>query len=203
MFIQIFQGHTANAGELKDCLDQWVYDLAPGAQGWLGTTAGVTSGGAFIALARFESPQAARRNSDRPEQHQWWMETSKLFSGEVTFHNCEEVDEFARGGSDEAGFVQVIQGKVRDVQRMRELGRRIQAEGMNDLRPDVIGGTVALHGDGGYTMAVYFTSEQAARKGERTEPPANLRALMEEERSLHVGEPAYLDLPMPWLYSRR
>src|SRR6266498_1218812 len=119
MFIQTIQGHTGTASELKDGLDRWVRDLAPGAQGWLGTTAGVAPDGTFIALARFESSDAARRNSDRPEQHQWWMETSKLFSGEVIFHNCEETDQIRVGGSDDAGFVQVIQGRVRDVERMR------------------------------------------------------------------------------------
>jgi hypothetical protein len=203
MFVQTIQGHIADASELKDSLDQWMRDLAPGAHGWLGTTAGVTADGTCVALVRFESPQEARRNSDRPEQHQWWMETSKLFSGEVVFHNCEEIDQFGRGGSDEAGFVQVIQGRVRDVQRMREIGRRMEAEGMNDYRPDVIGGTVALHGDGGYTMALYFTSEQAAREGERKEPPAHLRDIMEEQQSLHEGPPDFLDLADPWLYTHR
>jgi len=201
MFIQTIQGHTSNAGELKDCLDQWMHDLEPGAPGWLGTTAGITSDGTFVALARFESQQAARHNSERPEQHQWWMETSKLFSGEVAFHDCQDVDQFGRGGSDDAGFVQVIEAKVRDVARMRELGRRMEAEGMADLRPDVIGGLVALHGDGGYTMAIYFTSEKAAREGERREPPAHLRDIMTEQQSLHEGPPTFMDLSEPWFYS--
>ena len=203
MFVQTIQGHIADAGEMKDSIDQWMRDLAPGARGWLGSTAGVASDGTFITVVRFESPEAARRNSDRPEQHQWWMETSKLFSGEVNFHNCEEVDQFGLGGSDDAGFVQVIQGRVRDVERMRELGRRMETAGMNEFRPEVIGGTVALHGDGGYTMAVYFTSEQAARQGERKEPPAELQALFEEEQQLHEGQPTYLDLSDPWLHSPR
>lgn len=202
MFIQTIQGQVARkASTLKDSLDQWTRDLAPGAQGWLGSTSGVTSNGEAIIIARFETPEAARRNSERPEQHQWWMDTAKQFSGEVTFHDCEQVDMFGQGGSDEAGFVQVIQGKVRDVERMRELSRRMEAAGMADYRPDVIGGTVAWHGDGGYTMAIYFASQQQARQAERKEPPPEIKGIFEEEQSLHIGQPQYLDLTDPWLHS--
>ncbi len=85
MFVQVIQGPAPDADELHAALDRWARDLAPGAGGWLGTTAGVTDEGAFIALARFESAEAARRNSGRPEQDRWWAETSTLFAGEATF----------------------------------------------------------------------------------------------------------------------
>ncbi|MGE5763508.1 MAG: hypothetical protein ACM3ZF_06425, partial [Mycobacterium leprae] len=65
---------------MRAAFERWVEELAPGAAGWLGSTAGVTDDGRFIGLARFESEQAARRNSDRPEQGRWWAETSKLFT---------------------------------------------------------------------------------------------------------------------------
>jgi hypothetical protein len=202
MFIQVIKGHVSDAEEIRAALDRWVEQEAPGAVGWLGSTAGVTDDGTFIALVRFESDDAARRNSDRPEQHQWWMETAKLFSGDVTFHDCREVLQFGRGGSDDAGFVQVIQGRVRDVERMRELNEQSDSV-WGDFRPDVIGGIVAMHGDGGYTNAVYFTSEEAAREGERQEPPAELKALIDEEMALHEGELTFLDLREPWLRSPR
>ena len=202
MFIQTIQGQVARkASVLQDGLDQWVRDLSPGAEGWLGSTSGVTSNGEFISLMRFETPEAARRNSQRPEQHQWWMDTAKQFSGEVIFHDCERVDLFAEGGSDEAGFVQVIQGKVRDVERMRELDRQMETAGMGEYRPDVLGGTVAWHGDGGYTMAIYFASEREARQAERKEPTPAIKGIFEEQQSLHVGQVRYLDLSDPWLHS--
>ncbi|MBO3749659.1 hypothetical protein J5X84_26570 [Streptosporangiaceae bacterium NEAU-GS5] len=203
MFIQVIKGRTAKAHELRNCFDQWATDLAPAAKGWLGTTAGVTPDGMFMALIRFDSQKSARANNERPEQHQWWMATSKNFNGDVTFHDCAEVDQFGQGGSDDAGYVQVIEGRVRDAKRMRELGRMMEAGGMNDARPDVIGGTMAMHGDGGYTMAVYFTSEQEAMAAQDTQPPANLRAIIEEERGLHMAEPSYYDLTQPWMYWRR
>jgi hypothetical protein len=56
--------------------------------------------------------------------------------------------------------------------------------------------------DGGaYTMALYFTSEEAAREGERKEPPPELKARMEKMGQLSVGEPEFFDLKHPWLYS--
>jgi hypothetical protein len=51
----------------------------------------VTDDGRFVGLARFESEEAARRNSGRPEQGRWWMETSKLFTGEVAFRDSSDV----------------------------------------------------------------------------------------------------------------
>jgi hypothetical protein len=52
-------------------------------------------------------------------------------------------------------------------------------------------------------MAMYFTSEEAAREGERKEPPPQLKAQMEEMGKLSIGEPEFLDLRQPWLYSPR
>src|SRR4051812_43049541 len=171
MFVQVIQGSVADADELRASLDRWNRDLGPGAVGWLGATSGVTADGRAIAMVRFESADAARANSERPEQHQWWMETSKLFAGDVTFHDSRQVYEFGAGGSDDAGFVQVIQGRVTDPDRALELMRQTE-EPMRELRPDVIGGVIAVHGDDGFTQAVYFTSQEAAREGGgETAPP--------------------------------
>jgi hypothetical protein len=59
------------------------------------------------------------------------------------------------------------------------------------------------HEGGAYTMAVYFTSEAAAREGERKEPPPELQVQMEEMATLSVGEPEFFDFKQPWLYSPR
>ncbi|WP_113703780.1 hypothetical protein [Nonomuraea lactucae] len=201
MFIQVIQGQVSDRGESKEALDRWARELAPGSYGWLGTTAGVTEDGTFVAVARFESREAARRNSDRPEQTQWWMETAKLFAGEVAFHDSDQVHQYLRGGSDSARFVQVIQGRIRDAGRMRDLIRRTEQE-LGAFRPDLIGGLAAVHDDGGYTETVYFSSEEEAREGEGRELPPGLREAFEELVGLFEGEPRYLDLRDPWLYSR-
>jgi hypothetical protein len=200
MFVQVIKGQVSDGAEVQAAMNRWLEETAPGAIGWLGTTAGVTDDGTFVALARFESEDAARHNSERPEQDRWWRETAALFTDEPTFHDCSEVVQMGPGGSDGAGFVQVIEGRVRDVERWREMNERWESMG-NDFRPDVIGGVLAVHGDGGYTNAVYFTSEAEAREGERKEPPPEMKAMMDEEMALQEGELTFYDLREPWLAS--
>ena len=200
MFVQVIRGQVSDPEQVHAALDRWSEQLAAGAPGWLGTTAGVTGDGRFVALARFESQEAARRNSDRPEQGQWWMETSKLFTGEVMFRDSSDVTADVAGDPDTAGFVQVMQGRSSDPDRARELMAQNPDE-WAAFRPDVIGSVAVGHEGGAYTMAMYFTSEQAAREGESKEPPPQLKALMEEMNQLSLGEPQFLDLRQPWLYS--
>jgi hypothetical protein len=200
MFVQVIRGRVTGPEQVHAALDRWYEQLAAGALGWLGSTAGVTADGRFVALARFESPEAARRNSDRPEQGQWWTETSKLFTGEVTFRNSSDITVEVHGDPDKAGFVQVMQGRASDLERARAL-MALNPEEMAAFRPDVIGSVTAGHEGGAYTLAFYFTSEQAARDGERNEPPPQLKAQMEELNQLSIGEPEFLDLKHPWLYS--
>jgi len=200
MFVQIFQGQVTDQAQLHAALEQWSRRLAPGAPGWLGSTAGVTDDGRFVGLARFESEQAARRNSDRPEQSQWWAETASLFTREVTFRDSTDVTVDVRGDPDTAGFVQVMQGRGSDPDRARELLAQNPDE-WAAFRPEVIGSVSVGHEDGAYTMALYFTSEAAAREGERQEPPPELKAQMEEMGKLTIGEPEFFDLRQPWLYS--
>jgi hypothetical protein len=202
MFVQVIQGQVSDAGQARAALDRWFQEVAPGAIGWLGSTAGVTEDGRFVALARFESEEAARRNSDRPEQDQWWTETAKLFTGEATFKDSSDVTVDITGEPDNAGFVQVIQGRGSDPDRARELMGQDSSE-WAAFRPDIIGSVGVGHDGGAYTMALYFTSEEAAREGERKEPPPHLQAQMEEMGKLSIGMPEFFDLKQPWLYSPR
>ena len=149
----------------------------------------MTEDGRFIALARFASEQAARRNSDRPEQDRWWAETSKLFTGEASFKDSSDVTVDVTGDPDAAGFVQVMQGQGSDPERARELASQDSAA-WAAFRPDVVGSVAVGHEGGAYTMAMYFTSEAEAREGEQ-EPPPELKAQMEEMQQLSVGEPEF------------
>jgi hypothetical protein len=202
MFVQVIEGHVADASQMHAALDRWNAELAPGADGWLGSTAGVAEDGTFLLLARFESEDAARRNSDRVEQGQWWSVTSKLFTDEPVFRNSGEIDVDLQGDPDRAGFVQVIRGRSSDPDRARELMRDDSPQ-WAQWRPDIIGSIGVGHEQGRYTLALYFTSEAEAREGERKEAPAELKPLMEEMESLEVGEPEFLDLKNPWMYSPR
>jgi hypothetical protein len=202
MFVQVIRGQVSDGDQVRAALDRWMQDLAPGASGWLGSTAGVTEDGRFIALARFESEDAARRNSDRPEQDRWWTETSKLFTGEVTFRDSTDVTVDVNGDPDSAGFVQIMQGRGTDPDRAKELMSQNPDE-WAAFRPDVICSVAVGHEGGAYTMAMYFTSEAEAREGERKQPPPELAALMAEMDKLSVGEPEFFDLKQPWIYSPR
>jgi hypothetical protein len=201
VFVQVIQGRVGDAGQLRARMDQWVRDLSAGAIGWLGSTAGVTADGTGIALARFQSADAARRNSGRPEQGHWWAETASLFDGDVTFQDCSEVHLFGRGGSDDAGFVQVMQGRYTDPTKAVELLQRLE-QPLRELRPDVIGALLCLHGDGGFTQAEYFTSEAEARVGEQKQPPPEVQAWLEEGAGI-TTDLVFYDLADPWLHSPR
>jgi hypothetical protein len=201
MFVQVITGKTSNAEQVRAALDRWVEELAPGAEGWLGSTAGVTADGQLVALARFESDEAAQRNSDRPEQGQWWAETAGLLDGEATFRNSVNVMPDLRGNPDEAGFVQIMQGQQGpDPDRAQELMNQNSDE-WAAFRPEVLGSLSIAHADNTWTMALYFTSEAQAREGERKEPPPELKAQMEEMEKFSVGPPTFFDLSDPWLSS--
>jgi hypothetical protein len=202
MFIQVIQGKVADPAGLQGQLDRWVEELSPGATGWLGSTGGTTDDGTYVCAVRFESEEAARRNSERPEQGAWWADTAKFFDGDVTFMDFSDVSEWLQGGSDDAGFVQVMEGQSRDPRRMRELMERYGEE-IHKMRPEIIGATFALHGDdGSYVETVYFTDEAQAREHERMELPPDLAEMMSEEQSLS-GDVSYLDLRQPWMASAR
>jgi hypothetical protein len=202
MFVQVIQGKAKDPAQLRKQLERWDEELKPGAKGYLGSTAGVTADGEFITLARFESEEAARANSARPEQSAWWQETSRSLADPM-FHDCTLVDLINEGGSDEAGFVQVIQGKVTDVDKARELDRATQSQ-MSEIRPDVIGGIVAWHPQNGrFTNAIYFTSEAEARAKEKeTSDSPEFEKYMSEWQAISDGEPKFLDLTDPWYSSK-
>ena len=80
MFIQVIQGGVTDAAGLRRQFDRWRDELAPKAEGWLGHTVGLPTQGGFIAVVRFESEEAARRNSELPAQDQWWADTAQYLA---------------------------------------------------------------------------------------------------------------------------
>lgn len=199
MFVQFIEGPVADHEALRAQHERWLEELAPGADGWLGITGGVAPDGTGFIAARFASEEAARRNSDRPEQGRWWQETATCFTGEVTFRDCDEVETFLGGGSDHAGFVQVLRGRVTDPDAARTLMAAFEGA-LPEIRPDVLGGYIGLDPDGAFTQVVYFTSEAAAREGEQRRSPED-EELEEQMGTLMAEEVRYLDLPDPWLAS--
>ena len=194
MFVQVIRGTTTEPEVMRAHLDRWTDELGPTARGWLDTTAGVTDEGQFIAIARFESAEAARENSDRPEQGQWWSEVTDNLS-DATFADTTEVFEVEGGPNQGALFVQVMEGRIGD----RAAAERMLGQ-MGDVpnrRPDVMGMLLAIHPDDRFTTAVYFTDEDAARTGEAEQAPDE-----DEEVGRNFAaaftDISYLDLRDPW-----
>jgi hypothetical protein len=196
MFMQIIQGKVRDAEGAKRTLERWVDKLRPGAEGWLGGTHGVTDDNRLVAAVRFASEEDARRNSERPEQAEWWKEMSQHFDGDVEFHDCGDVTLLLGGGSDEAGFVQIIQGRVKDVEKLHEVMEQSQSM-ISRYRPDVLGATLAIDKDGFVTQTVAFTSEEDARAAEKTVMPADVKHIVDQEMSL-LEDVHFLDLHHPW-----
>jgi len=199
MFIQVITGTTTDPDGLRRQADRWEQEVRPGAIGFLGSTGGVTDDGRVIVVARFESEEAARRNSARDEQGTWWAETEKYLDG-ATFQESVEITTMLGGGSDDAGCIQIMRGRVTNAEQLAEINARTaEFEAvMRRYRPDVIGDVIALHPDGTYTDVVYFTSEAQARQGEGLELPAEVQAMFGELMAA-IAIDEYLDLKEPWL----
>jgi hypothetical protein len=198
MFVQVIEGKVADVERLRQQLERWDRDLRPGAAGFLGTTGGVTDDARGVLLARFDSASEARANSDRPEQGQWWADTASCFDGEVTFTESEDVEMFLAGGSDDAGFVQVMKSNGVDRDKVRDMDRQFE-EVAAQWRPDLIGSTRIWTGPDRCIDVAYFTSEAAAREGEQKEPPPELAGQSAEFEAM-MSNTEFLDLRQPWLF---
>jgi len=201
MFIQMIQGTCQDSDGLRRQIDLWRRELGPNAEGWLGGTYGVTDDSTFVGMVRFDSKEAATRNSTRPEQNAWWTETEKCFDGEVTFHDCDDAMIFLDGGTDDAGFVQVIEGRLTDPDRFRRF-MDLPMDLLHETRPEIIGGVMAMAPDGTFIETVAFRSEDAAREGERKEMPAEMRQEWDDVMA-QMQDVTYLDLRHPWFASKQ
>ena len=196
MLVQVILGKVKDADLLMRQFERWIAEVKPTAKGYLGSTTGVTPDGRAISIARFESEAAARGNSDADKQSAWWNETAKAYDGQPTFYDCNEVDTLFGGGSNDARFVQVIQGKAKDAKGMRARMAEMEPE-LRKQRPDILGGAIAWHPDGsGFTQVMYFASEDETR---RLEKETEGGATREEFMAMFAEPPVFYDLPSPLL----
>ncbi len=199
MFIQIIQGKCSRQDELRKLSGEWVEQVGPKAEGWLGGTYGFTDDGTFFGVVRFEDREKAMANSDRPEQGEWAERMGALFDGPVEFHDSDDVTLMFGGGSDDAGFVQIIRGKVDDPARLRTL-LTSDLDQLREMRPDLLGATLAIEPDGTFTETVAFTDEESARKGESgAQPPEDVQ----KELEWAMQGATFHDLRNPWFESAR
>jgi hypothetical protein len=196
MFVQIIEGRARDADGIKALSEKWDRGLRPGAVGYLGVTAGVTDDGRSISIVRFESAEAARANSERPEQAAWWSELAKCFDGQPTFTESTDTEEFLGGGSNSAGFVQIMKTPRADRVQMKEMDA--QFDKFVGARPDLLGTFRVWTGPDSCIEAAYFTSEAEARAGEQKELPGELQAVMAEMGDM-MKDTEFLDLKDPVL----
>ncbi len=193
MFVQFIKGRVADVGRFHTQAARWSTELRPGAIGFLGSTWGLTDDGTMFLAARFESAEAAARNTARPEQAAWWEATADVFD-EVLFRDCTDVDTILGGGSDQAGFVQVISGRVKDQATARATLKSVEGR-LAAARPEILGGVMGWHGDGGgFTQVMYFRSEQAAHAAEAGQADADLDRQYQE---MMADPPSFIDLNEP------
>ena len=191
MFVQILSGRATDAEAVAQRFADWRRDLAGAAPGWLGSLGGVTDDGAMLVAAAFESAEAARRNSERPEQGQWWEQTSRVVD-DLQARDSVAAHRLVDGDPTAAGFVQAITGRVRKPDRIPELAEQASAR-LPQVRPDVVVAWLAVHDDDTFTQVVGFSSEEEARAAERREPPPTDDP--EWQRIWDVlGDLSYLDL---------
>jgi hypothetical protein len=198
MFIRVIQGRATNPPGIRRDLGRWQRQLAADADGWLGSTTGITEDGWSVTVVRFASEAQARRNSDRPEQREWWRDASQHLA-RVAVHDASKIHLDQDDGAEQAGFVRVTQGHSDDLERM--VHARPGQEVLAGDAPQILGMTVAEHADrpGDFTQIVYFSSEQDARRLEQ-EPPieaeepgqAHRRGLMADLRTFDLRDPQML-----------
>jgi len=195
VFIQVIHGKTSHGDELQSLAETWRDESGVDAVGYLGGTYGVTGDGDFLGIVRFTSHDDAMANSARPETGAFAEKMSALMDGPVEFHDCDDTMMFLDGGSDQAGFVQVICGKVDDPSRIKAM--LADTTTLHEMRPEIIGGTLAIEDDGSFIETVSFRDEDAARQGEKMEPPAEVR----EQLSSMMAGATFYDLHHPWFES--
>jgi hypothetical protein len=199
MFVQVIRGQVVDAQRLQAQFDRWRTDLRPGAVGFVGCTAGVAPGGRFVAVVRFDSALSAEANGTRAEQRNWWRDTRDLIDA-ATFHGSDDVEFLASGGSDRAGFVQVIEGRTDSRDEFMRLERELEHGGFTVERPDFIGSTLVFWTDGAWLEVAYFTSEADVRAGEQRGLSPSTAAIFDQWQ--RVAAPfSYLDLTDPWTIS--
>ncbi len=195
MFVQVIEGRASDAEAIAEQGEVWQRDVRPGAIGFLGVTSGVAADGKAITIVRFADEASARANSDRPEQAAWWEVMAKLYDGEPTFTESSDTTEWLGGGSNDAGFVQVMKSRGVDRVQVERLDEAF--EPYLDRRPDILGGLRIWTGADTCIDVAYFTSEAEARAGEQAEMPDEVQELMAEMSGL--GDVEYLDLTEPYL----
>lgn len=199
MFAQVLLSRVRDRDAVAERFQRWGREVGSGASGWSDVTGGITDDGRLIAVARFESEDAARANADREAQDAWWSETSRLLD-EPTFYESHDIRQLWDGPTSEAGFVQMMLARVADRRVVEEIEANLD-EAFRRWRPDALGGYRVWLPDGRMLAVDYFSSEAEARKGEQSDPPPELAEAFPRWMA-QMSDQEWFDLHPSWVSVR-
>jgi len=184
---------------MRRLVDDWCGAMGE-RPGWLGGTYGFTDDDHFVGVVRFDSQAACDEARMMPGADMWWAGAESLMDGACEIHQSGDVSMMLDGGSDDAGFVQIMRGRIADESTFRHLMTDAEMTSMlHQARPEIIGATLAIEGDGTFTETIAFTDEAAAREGEQMEMPAEIGSDFESS----MADVEYIDLHRPWFATHR
>ena len=193
MFVRVVRGHATSRATLETEWQRWASSAVNDGSGYLGATAGVADDDTFIAMIRFESRATADQAMGPASE---WSDVLTQLRNPVV-RDSDRTDIWNKGGSDDAGFVQIRQGVSNDPERLRDLYVNQQPVRMGPYRPEVVGGLFAWHDDHAFTLSAYFTSQDDARRGEHLH---EFESFFDDINAV-MQDLTYIDLHKPWLSS--
>ena len=202
MFVQVIQGHVSDAGKVRAQLDKWVTEVAKGASaGWGAPVASPTTAGSspWCASSRRRPRNGTATDRNRPRGGARCRLCSPMSPSSTTAQGSTSTPRATRRRPASSRSCKAARATP---ERARELMDNDPTD-WSAFRPEILGTTSVGHDSDAWTMAIYFTSEAAAREGEQKPPPPEMEAMMKEMDALSVGEPVYFDLRDPWLRSPR
>jgi hypothetical protein len=189
MLAQVVQVRTNDPDGARPLLERLARDVAPVARG----SVGVTEDGVLFAVFLMDREDAVQLD-DVPG----WVGLSRFIERDVDVRTSRRVAVFGEGASPRAGFVQVVQGRLSDLELALEHLAGLQVLLAEHL-PALVGSVTVLHAPDGFTRVLYFSSEDEARATETDFPPA-LQDADEQARRFLVGEPTFLDFRHPVVF---
>ncbi|RNL78464.1 hypothetical protein EFL95_05050 [Nocardioides marmorisolisilvae] len=184
---------------MRTLVESWCSGIAD-EEGWLGGTYGFTDDNRFVGIVRFTDSRSCIAAAQRPGAAAFWAEALELLDSPVDIHQSDDVTLMFDGGADDAGFVQVLTGQLKDAAQMRYLMADQDMTAMLPAsRPEILGATLAISQDGTFTETIAFTDEALARQGETIRMPEQVQRTLNDA----VADVAYLDLRNPWFASHR
>jgi hypothetical protein len=163
VFVQVVSARVADGTALVEHLCR----LRPGDDAFLGLTAGVSADRRFVSVARFS----------RPPGTAWWAPLERWLDGSVEVRESSDVELLLGGGSDRAGYVEIIEGRTTDRMRFMHLERQLEQRFAAE-RPDFLGSMLVWWADGTWLEMAYFTSEADVRAGDASVLPPDVRQLV-------------------------